>query len=174
MRERILKSNVERSDDQVIAAFWKNTPYGGRKSGQFIDADLEEARAEGEKNLAFELWAYIAQLEAATENVQDQIQRESRQNILHELKRIAGGKPANGSTHGARWPRHDTQQLTALRLAAVKFWSNFDPRDPETAPTNAAVVEWLQSEQNISRSSAEAMATILRADGLKSGPRPRS
>ena len=75
---------------------------------------------------------------------------------------------------GARWPAHETKDLTAVRLAAVKFWSNFDPNEPDTAPTNKVASEWLQEEHQVSKSQASSIATILRGDGLKAGPRPRN
>lgn len=147
---------------------------GARRSGRYNDQDLQIAREQGEKALAFELWAYIDSLEAATEKVQDQIQRESRQMIVHDLKRIAGGLRDVQLAPSTRWPNHNTQLLTALRLAALKFWERFDPEDRETAPTNDEVANWLRSNHKVSASTANSMATILRADGLPSGPRPRS
>jgi hypothetical protein len=74
---------------------------------------------------------------------------------------------------GARWPAHETNALTALRLATVKFWANYDPIDSNTAPFNEDVAEWLVKEHHISATLANSMATISRADGLKKGPRPK-
>jgi hypothetical protein len=74
---------------------------------------------------------------------------------------------------GARWPAHETKNLTALRLAAVKWWTNYSPNDPTTAPKNEVVIEWLIKAHDLSPTLAGAMATILRADKLKTGPRPR-
>lgn len=156
-----------------MTSFWSGDSYGGRCSGQYTDEDLQAARAEGEKDLAFELWAYIEGYSAETERVQGQILRERRQKLLQDLRRIAGGKPENPGQVGARWPLHDTRMLTAMRQAAWKFWANFNPQETDTASTNATVVEWLKSQHGISTSTAECMATILRADGLKSGPRPK-
>ena len=82
-------------------------------------------------------------------------------------------QPVQANGGGARWPAHETKNLTALRLAAVKFWSNYHPNDPATAPTNGAVSEWLVKEHDLSPTLAGAMATILRADQLKTGPRPK-
>lgn len=74
---------------------------------------------------------------------------------------------------GARWPKHETAKLTALRLAAVKFWANYDRSNPDTAPKNAEVSAWLVETHKVSSQLADAMASILRADGLKTGPRPK-
>ena len=72
----------------------------------------------------------------------------------------------------ARWPWGDytTERLELLADAARKFWSFYDPADPSTAPTNEQVVAYL-CERGLSPSAANAMATILRADGLPTGPR---
>ena len=60
--------------------------------------------------------------------------------------------------------------LRKLAGAAQRFWSNYDPADPTTAPTNQQVIDWLKG-QGVSERTAEIMATILRADGLPTGPR---
>lgn len=71
----------------------------------------------------------------------------------------------------ARWPAHETKKLTALRLAAVKFWSNYDPSQPDTAPKNETVIQWLQKEHGIGATPAAEMASILRPESLRTGPR---
>lgn len=68
------------------------------------------------------------------------------------------------------WGGHETNLLRKLAYAADKWWKNYDPTDPTTAPTNEQVAEWLKSE-NVAARTAEVMATILRADGLSTGPR---
>jgi hypothetical protein len=74
----------------------------------------------------------------------------------------------------SRWPwgEHDTELLQQLAEAARQWWSTYDPADPATAPTNAAVRTWL-IERKVPRRVAEVMAQMLRADGLPPGPRPR-
>jgi hypothetical protein len=72
---------------------------------------------------------------------------------------------------GPRWPDHETKKLTALRLAALKFWSNYDPEQPDTAPKNETVIEWLQKEHGIGATPAAEMASILRPEKLRTGPR---
>ena len=79
------------------------------------------------------------------------------------------GKPPPPTS--ARWPAHETKKLTALRLAAVKFWSNYDPTQPDTAPKNETVAEWLQLEHGIGATPAAEMASILRPESLRTGPR---
>ena len=68
------------------------------------------------------------------------------------------------------WGRHETELLRKLAAAAHRFWSNYDPSDPTTAPTNQQIIDWLKG-QGVSERTAEIMATILRADGLPTGPR---
>lgn len=68
------------------------------------------------------------------------------------------------------WGRHSTVLLRNLAEAADRFWKNYDPDDPSSAPTNRQVAEWLE-DRGVSTSKAEAIATILRADGLPKGPR---
>ncbi|MCD6704913.1 MAG: hypothetical protein LT080_00465 [Thiobacillus sp.] len=71
---------------------------------------------------------------------------------------------------GWPWGRHETELLRKLARAADLFWKNYQPGQPSTAPTNEQVIEWL-TDQKVARRTAEIMATILRADGLPTGPR---
>lgn len=68
------------------------------------------------------------------------------------------------------WGAHETTLLRELAATANQFWALYDPSDQSTAVTNDVVVQWLRDRGN-SKNMAEAMATILRADGLKTGPR---
>jgi hypothetical protein len=68
------------------------------------------------------------------------------------------------------WGTYETELLRYLALAANRFWRNYDPKDPSTAPTNNDVIGWLV-EHGVAKRTAEIMATILRAEGLPSGPR---
>jgi hypothetical protein len=72
----------------------------------------------------------------------------------------------------SRWPwgDHETDLLRHLAEAGRQWWGTFDPDDHGTAPTNADVVAWLQ-KRGVAQRNAEVMATILRADGLPTGPR---
>lgn len=68
------------------------------------------------------------------------------------------------------WGGYETDLLRKLAMAVDRFWKRYDPGDPTTAPTNKEVAEWLAS-QGVATRTAEVMATILRADGLPTGPR---
>jgi hypothetical protein len=72
-----------------------------------------------------------------------------------------------------RWPwgSYETKDLKALAAAAQKFWANYDPDDKGTAPRNEEVISWLHENHKIAVTKGEQMASILRADGLKTGPR---
>ena len=68
------------------------------------------------------------------------------------------------------WGKHETKLLRELEAAARRFWLNYDPSDQTTAPKSEQVVSWLEC-RGVSKRSAEAIATLLRADGLPLGPR---
>ena len=69
------------------------------------------------------------------------------------------------------WGEHHTVYLGHLDAAARKWWNLYDPADPTTAPTNEMVSDWLQSERNLSKERARAIASMLRPDNLPTGPR---
>jgi len=70
------------------------------------------------------------------------------------------------------WGRYETKSLRKLAQAADRFWKNYDPADPSTAPTNAQVAKW-QIEEKVTPRIADAIASILRADGLQTGRRSK-
>lgn len=75
------------------------------------------------------------------------------------------------SLTGWPWGSHHTERLGQLEAAARRFWVNYDPSDISTAPTNAEVSDWLQKEHEATKTTADSIATILRPDGLPTGPR---
>ena len=75
--------------------------------------------------------------------------------------------PSSGSWP---WGSHDTKLLGKLKAAAGKWWKNYVPGQPDTAPTSKQVQDWLKT-QDVPDRVAEVMAQILRADGLPPGPR---
>lgn len=68
------------------------------------------------------------------------------------------------------WGTHETQLLRHLAEAAHQWWSTYDPDDLSTAPTNEEVAAWLEKRE-VSKRVAQIMAQILRADGIRTGPR---
>jgi hypothetical protein len=109
------------------------------------------------------------------------------QNWLIEVARYQGSKigafcpyekdtenvESKGIDLSSKWPwgQHHTEYLGHLDAAARKFWVLYEPSDPSTAPTNDMVSDWLQSDRKISREKARAIASMLRPDGLPTGPR---
>ena len=93
------------------------------------------------------------------------------QSRAYELK--TGTGPASPTTPAGRWPwgSHHTKALGHLEAAAKQWWFTYDPDQIDTAPRNQDVIDWLVKEREVSRTLAEAMASILRVDGLKTGPR---
>ena len=93
------------------------------------------------------------------------------QSRAYELK--TGTGPASPTTPAGRWPwgSHHTKALGHLEAAATRWWLNYDHGEIDTAPRNEDVADWLVEEHEVSRTLAEAMASILRVDGLKTGPR---
>ena len=89
-----------------------------------------------------------------------------------ELGLDSPGSPSKEKLGVGAWPwgEHETVLLRMMGAAAKKFWTLYDASDPSTAPKNAQVVAWLRSE-GVAERTAEVMATILRADGLPTGPR---
>lgn len=71
-----------------------------------------------------------------------------------------------------RWPwgDHSTRALELLADAAKQWWSTYDLGEPNTAPTNSEVVEYLIAK-GASTKLAESIASILRADDLPTGRR---
>jgi hypothetical protein len=96
------------------------------------------------------------------------VQRTDLDAYMVERRLEPKDRSRNAGTH---WPNHQTKKLTALRLAALKFWSNYDPTQPDTAPKNQEVIEWLQKEHKIGATPAKEMASILRPEKLRTGPR---
>ena len=72
-----------------------------------------------------------------------------------------------------RWPwgNHHTELLGHLEAAALHYWVNYEPTDATTAPINKDVSEWLVKERKVSQKMAESIASMLRPDGLPTGPR---
>jgi len=84
---------------------------------------------------------------------------------------VNGELLTRGVTKQWPWGPYETELLRQLAAAARRYWVNFDPSDPTTAPTNEEVANFLTGRGVASR-VAETMAQMLRADGLRPGPRP--
>ncbi len=69
------------------------------------------------------------------------------------------------------WGEYETKNLLILEAAARKFWASYDRSKPSSAPMNKEIIHWIESEHRISNNIASAVATILRAEEVKTGPR---
>jgi len=67
--------------------------------------------------------------------------------------------------------RHVSNHLAALNQAAVQFWANADPDEPETHPDNAEVALWLQ-RRGLSPTLSAKGASIIRPDWAHNGRKP--
>lgn len=116
--------------------------------------------------------AMIAYIRESQENNRNIVER--LEWTINRLSVMEGLQPnAKASDNADRWPwgSHHTDALGHLEAAASRFWKLYDPTDQSTAPTNEMVAEWLRGERSVSKEKAYAIASILRADGLKTGPR---
>jgi hypothetical protein len=89
------------------------------------------------------------------------------------LKRYAKASPAPRAANGWPWGQFNTKLLEDLAAAAKEFWATWDG-EQGTAPKTDAVVKWLMDKRGLSQNIASAIATILRADSLPSGPRKKA
>lgn len=76
-------------------------------------------------------------------------------------------RPGN---HQWPWGSHTTKNLDLMARAADKFWKHYTPSDISTAPKSQDVVAWLV-DLGMAKRAAEVVASLLRADGLPTGPR---
>ncbi|MDZ5457890.1 hypothetical protein [Azohydromonas lata] len=154
-----------------------------RKSGLFMESPLAPGPlAATQENAA--LREALAQSESARAVLEAQMgsMKTTRSTAPQELRPThqraddLAGKLHEASQTAAKfhegwpWDLHETELLRHMAAAAERFWVRYDPSDSTTAPTNEAVSTWLQG-RGVSKRTADTMATILRADGLPTGPR---
>lgn len=99
-------------------------------------------------------------------------ERDAAERRGKELETQLRDRPQPEQQQTARWPwgGHNTKLLDQLAAAGERWWRLYDPSDPTSAPINDDVVAWLK-ERNVAGRVAEVMAQLLRADGLRTGPR---
>lgn len=92
---------------------------------------------------------------------------------MKSVYRFNQSQPQPIEKASGRWPwgDHHTELLGHLDATARRYWQNYDPTDATTAPTNKDVAEWLVNERKLSQKMAESIASMLRPDGLPTGPR---
>ena len=137
--------------------------------------DLEVLRVNGVTGLVYMvasgLLLYVLLIENRNQRNTMAIVRRLNWTV-ERLSERSTEKTQSSNTSETRWPwgSHHTELLGHLEAAANRWWALYDSSDPSTAPKNEWVVDWLK-EQGVSNTKAEAIASILRADGLKTGPR---
>ena len=77
----------------------------------------------------------------------------------------------SGSRERWPWGSHETRHLRNLADAAREFWGTYDPAEKKTASKNDDVSRWLHDERGETTRMADAIASILRADDVPTGPR---
>ena len=84
----------------------------------------------------------------------------------------------NESSSSGRWPwgDYETRLLRWVDFAVRRFWVNYDPSDPSTAPKAEDVVPWLLAHQKemgekLSDREAKLITQLVKADTVRSGPR---
>lgn len=92
---------------------------------------------------------------------------------LESIYQFKLDQPSNENEVTGQWPwgGYHTDLLGHLEAAARQFWMHYDPSDETYPPTNDTVIDWLKNEHKVSDNMAKAMATMLRPDGLRTGPR---
>ena len=93
-----------------------------------------------------------------------------REELENAIARRFGNANEQVKLSGWPWGTHETKLLRELAAAAERFWMLYDSTDATTAPTNETVSKWLE-DRGVSNRTAETMASILRPDGLRPGPR---
>lgn len=92
------------------------------------------------------------------------------QSMLESSRQRTGDDEGGEGVGNKQWGNHDTTKLKQLRAAYEHWWDGVD-LSKDVAPTNDQVRDWLIEHHGVSARPAEIMASILRADGLESGPR---
>jgi len=136
---------------------WKNTPHGilGLTSGFFvslIESDVPQWMFFGVSTTKDEKEDYCA-VRGFSPELQPYAFAKDLVIVREELDRFereyrigahAGELPAPDSLTKWPWGEHETKLLRTLADAAKRFWVNYAPGEPDTAPTNAAVVQFLE------------------------------
>lgn len=78
-------------------------------------------------------------------------------------------KQSAQSTGGDEPLNYTTRLLQIQSEAIQKFWINYDPSEPDTAPDKSAIINWLTTEKGCSQQQAQAIDLIIRHDSRKSG-----
>lgn len=88
---------------------------------------------------------------------------------IEDLVNRALGKKSDAPAQASEPASYTTRLLQIQSEAIQKFWVNYDPTEPDTAPSKEAVISWLINEKKCPKNSAAAIDMIIRHDSRKSG-----
>lgn len=91
----------------------------------------------------------------------------------YERMNLVSEKQINEKSDFIEWPwgTHTTEMLNVLAATAKKWWINFDKDDITTAPKKYEVVKWIVDNYGVSKNQASIIASILRPEDIRTGPR---
>ena len=140
---------------------------------------FEQAHIEAKEQESYH-WPILAGIYGLRDKLQRQFESEGKdskkvvlRSVLDDLAAVLEDDlPATREKATQEWPwgTYETALLRKLAHAVSRFWIHYDPADPGTAPSSEVVSAWIQ-EQGVAKRVAEIMAQIVRADGLRTGPR---
>ena len=144
----------------------------------FEHSDFLMTRADGIL-LGYALWEFF---ESDAFNVDwfDELTKTPRKPLPTDEPPALQNPPDDVLNPSSRWPwgSHHTELLGHLDAAAREFWGGYNPQNAKaTAPKNETVIAWLEARnvpgqrKKVSKQIAESIATMLRPDGLPTGPR---
>lgn len=149
--------------------FWDNADVTMRLAGQVMPVDRIMIANEDVHTMSSFLWRRIFSENLPFDALQNVIDSQHIQNpVENSLRRE---QPTQAASSRWPWGNHHTELLGHLEAAALRYWQNYDPTDATTAPTNRDVAEWLVNERKVSQKMSESIASMLRLDGLPTGPR---
>lgn len=118
-------------------------------------------------------------LEMALERISSGGRPNSKLGLLpEEFERYAATvnitQPETRQVKGGRWPwgEYETKWMRIQAEAVQKFWVLYVPGEQDTAPDIKQIMKWLKTK-GLSLTLAKSMATIIRADDVPRGRRPK-
>ena len=168
----------ERKDitaDLFSSGYWMKSGVTIRHDSNDYDPDEFLMTKAGGLKLAMRLWDFFAPDRTFDYDHFNTLTRKASKPSPVEANptlRIEQAIAIPSKVVGWPWGSHHTELLGHLEAAARRYWGeNYVPSDATTASTNATVSEWLQKERKVSRTMADSIASMLRPDGLPTGPR---
>ncbi len=165
-----LQTKLAASDDDI--------EYGSELQSSRIKRTLEENLTNENKSyycewLDKELKDFEVQTFSSSDVAQWESSVESHLHFKHsfiESTKSCGPEEEHKRT---KWPwgEYETKNLLMLEAVVRKFWASYDRSKPNKAPMNKEIIHWLETEHGMSNNIASAVATILKAEEVKTGPR---